>query len=501
MGVGADSLSEYSRAGRLIMMKKTEDMNRVLQFVTLVADLLWIVICLWITHFLLRNPAPGLHTLWSCFYDPVTIVACSVWTALCVTKRLAGFHRGWYPPAVVAQTIVGVIYVLISSSVTALLEHHTYSERSMLYLAFLLMSGLSAIRYVAHWFVDSHLHVRTKRRVIILGNGRMVCELVKKINRHPELCMEVSGVLFPSDTERDEEQLSFGTETVSLRTLNILGRLQSENIRDLILIDPVPPGAETEQLLSSCREAGVRMHVVPQQYELYLSKARLTEIEDVPLLSLEEHTLPAIRVRVKRSLDLFGAACLLVLCAPFLMFSALFLRWNKGRTIRTELRCGQDGKPFWMYRLNVERNENQLGVFERFLVQFSVTELPQLFNVLKGEMSLVGPRPEAPEQVKHYSMWQRQRLTVKPGLTGLAQVYGFREQHSSEEKAHFDLQYLFHWSLFLDLCLILQTGWTLLLRIVQEHRIVIPSLLKPLPAVNLEIGRICNADSAHSGTD
>jgi len=76
-------------------------------------------------------------------------------------------------------------------------------------------------------------------------------------------------------------------------------------------------------------------------------------------------------------------------------------------------------------------------------------------------------------------MWQRQRLTVKPGLTGLAQVNGLREQHSSEEKVHFDLQYIFHWSLFLDLSLVLQTTWTLLLRLVHENRLAIKPPLKP----------------------
>src|SRR5882672_7732164 len=79
-------------------------------------------------------------------------------------------------------------------------------------------------------------------------------------------------------------------------------------------------------------------------------------------------------------------------------------------------------------------------------------------------MSLVGPRPESPERVKNYSDWQRQRLNVRAGVTGLAQVHGIREQHSSEDKARFDLQYIVNWSPFLDLSLILQTVWTLLIR-------------------------------------
>jgi lipopolysaccharide/colanic/teichoic acid biosynthesis glycosyltransferase len=90
--------------------------------------------------------------------------------------------------------------------------------------------------------------------------------------------------------------------------------------------------------------------------------------------------------------------------------------------------------------------------------------LPQLWNVLRGDMSLVGPRPESPERVKYYSEWQRQRLKVRAGVTGLAQVNGLREQHSSEDKTRFDLQYILNWSPLLDLSLILQTVWTLLSR-------------------------------------
>jgi lipopolysaccharide/colanic/teichoic acid biosynthesis glycosyltransferase len=120
--------------------------------------------------------------------------------------------------------------------------------------------------------------------------------------------------------------------------------------------------------------------------------------------------------------------------------------------------------PFSMLRLNVDRVASNGSRFEAVLHEFSLTELPQLWNVLRGDMSLVGPRPESRDRVCRYSEWQRQRLTVKPGMTGLAQVQGLREQHSSEEKTRFDLQYLLNCSLWIDLSLLLQTVWTLATR-------------------------------------
>jgi lipopolysaccharide/colanic/teichoic acid biosynthesis glycosyltransferase len=97
----------------------------------------------------------------------------------------------------------------------------------------------------------------------------------------------------------------------------------------------------------------------------------------------------------------------------------------------------------------------------------SISELPQLWNVFRGEMSLVGPRPEGPARAEHYSEWQQQRLAVRPGMTGLAQVQGLRERHSSEDKTRFDLQYILRPSLLKDVALLIETMWTLLLRLIK----------------------------------
>src|SRR6266567_8283402 len=142
---------------------------------------------------------------------------------------------------------------------------------------------------------------------------------------------------------------------------------------------------------------------------------------------------------------------------------------SKGKALQKERRCGKNGRPFGMYRLDVDRDAPNLSSYERFLARFSLTELPQLWNELRGEMSLVGPRPESPDRVKHYSTWQRERLSVTPGLTGLAQIHGLRERHSSEEKAHFDLQYILNWSLFLDFSLLIQTIWILFVRLAEHN--------------------------------
>lgn len=495
------SVNKASCRLRKAGLKTGLNMHRKLKHLILAADLLCIVMSFAIAH--LQSSSVTQYPVLPAATTGVGSVALAValWTVLYFNKGLAGFYRGWHLPATSAQIIVGVFYLLISLFIFGRISYHPYSLHTFVCLASLLPTAFILIRFVAWSLVKSHVYRRPKRRVIIMGNGRIVRELLVKINRHPELSMEVVGVLFPGDTEVDGSRLSFEGETVSLGTLNVLDLIQRKNVCDIILVEPFPSGGETEQMLMFCREAGMKVHIVPQQYQLYLSKARLTEIEDVPLLSLEEQTIPLVSVQLKRAIDIIGTVCILTISLPLFFYSAAVLRWRRKNVFKRELRCGQNGVPFWMYRLNIDRDNPELEALEQFMVRFSLTELPQLFNVLRGDMSLVGPRPEAPARVKHYSIWQRQRLTVKPGLTGLAQVYGLREQHSSEEKVHFDLQYLFHWSVFVDLCLMIQTAWTLLGRLVQENKISVPPLLKTISPSKLEIGRICNADSTQSGAD
>ena len=129
------------------------------------------------------------------------------------------------------------------------------------------------------------------------------------------------------------------------------------------------------------------------------------------------------------------------------------------------------GREFSMLRLNVDRDPiRMVRQFDRIMWQLSLTEVPQIWNVLRGDMSLVGPRPESPDRVRRYSEWQNQRLSVRPGMTGLAQVHGLREQHSSEEKSRFDLRYLLHPSPIADLSLVIQTLWTLVTRLIDVIR-------------------------------
>lgn len=477
-------------------------MNRKLRYAILGADLLWICGAFLFADLLYRGlSVDGGRIVGASVDSPAVLAALLVWVVLYFSKKLEGFCRGWHLPSVFAQVTVGVGYLMGALLVLALFVHHEYSRGELLWVGGLLPLGFIGIRCSAWRFLTLRARRRSRRRVVILGAGRTARELAHKITLHPEMSMEVAGALFPSDADTARQSAIVNPSSLSLRSLNIVNLLQAKNVQELIIVEPVPPGPEAEKLISSCRRSGIKIHLVPQHYELYLSRAELNEIDDVPLLSLEERKLPAMGARVKRCIDIVGALLLLAVSAPLLALASAALHSKRGKAVRKELRCGRNGAPFWMYRLNIDRDATGLPGYARILVQFSLTELPQLWNVMKGEMSLVGPRPESRDRVRHYSVWQRQRLSIQPGLTGLAQVRGLREQHSSEEKARFDLQYIGQWSVFLDLSLLLQTAWALFVRLMEEDRFKIAPALPSTLTRGFGGRGMMHADSAQSGAD
>jgi lipopolysaccharide/colanic/teichoic acid biosynthesis glycosyltransferase len=266
--------------------------------------------------------------------------------------------------------------------------------------------------------------------------------------------------------------------------LGIIDLLCEHRVDELIFAVEDYASRDLFHLTALCRNRGIAVSLVPQLYELYLSRSHLYDLDGLPVLQLARPERSSAAVARKRGLDLVLGFLLSLPAAPIVASLAVALYCRRGKSFRWERRCGFRGRPFAMLRLDVDRAANNPSRFERVLGELSLTELPQLWNVLRGEMSLVGPRPESFDRVCRYSEWQQQRLNVKPGMTGLAQVQGLREQHTTEEKTRFDLQYLLNSSLWTDLSLLLQTMWTLATRWARWNR----------PAADLELAGT-NAES------
>ncbi len=442
-----------------------------LRYLILGADLIWTVAAMGLAY-LLRYGWVAEHTKQSsilAFMAPL-VLALLLWSALSSWLRLDGFRGAWRVPAVLSQLFPAVLGLMAMLFASGYIAQVFMSRLALGYFGILLFLGFVVIRLILRSFLVSRYRVGAVRRAVIVGDGPLAQEMAATIDRHPELLCQVVGFLCPAQNAFDLSSPDAATDLVSLQTVGIVELLQSRRVDEIILTVPEPGHSEILDLATSCRSAGLAVSLVPQPYELYLSKPELLDLDGLPLLQWEGATAVAANPLWKAVLDLAMTACLSPLALVIMAPAALALKLRKGKSFRRELRCGQNGEEFWMYRLNSDRHANGLPTHEFLMQRSSLTELPQLFNVLRGEMSLVGPRPEGPERTRHYSDWHRQRLRVKPGITGLAQVHGLRDQNSSEDKTKYDLQYVLHRSPFQDISLLLQTLWTITTRLFQRRR-------------------------------
>jgi lipopolysaccharide/colanic/teichoic acid biosynthesis glycosyltransferase len=431
------------------------------------ADIAWIMAALWLA----RGVREGFGVLRGRLlaegemYLPLVAVSVAGWCFICARCEMDGFRRGWKFSKLLSEIVVGVAILTAVLSACAFLLHDFISRSVLLAYAGLMASGFVCIRAAVHLALSSE-RLKPSRRIVIIGNGKVAQELSLKLQRHAEMRCELLGFIYPSALESESVLNARKEHRVAVQDLRILQLLREKDATDVILV--LPAGYMTQPVLdlaAKCREAGMRVSVVPQAYELYASRPTLMDIDGLPVLQLDNALLSATS---KRFTDFAITLLSLPITGPLLAISAVYVKLTTGGAFRREFRCGQGGRLYFMYRLNLDRHGLKTPV-ARLLTRFSITELPQLWNVLKGEMSVVGPRPEAPERVKCYSEWQRQRLSVRPGVTGLAQVHGLREQNSSEEKSLYDLEYIVSWTPLSDCALALETIWTLARRFLRAN--------------------------------
>ena len=464
----------------------------------LAADVVWIIVAPILAAFLgsavFRQNWPEL-SLSQYVLQYFCMIA--LWGVLFTKLKLDCLPRGWYVPSGWLPLVVSVFQLMALFISIAFFGRRYYSPFLLFILAVLFVVGLLLIRSGIRGFIYAFHRKGLVRRVVILGNGRLGEEVAHRIARHPEMLLDVVGFLYPSDADPRSGisgPLSNGTSAQTLGTLELLHK---SDVRELIVVLR-QLGTEAQRLIDSCRKAGIGVSIVPESYDLYVSKLFLQEVDGVPLLSLQESGAPTIALKVKRCMDLLLATLLLIFSSPLIVSAAIMLYWRKQQAFMTERRCGKDGREFSMYRLSIDRKVDKQNRMEKLLALLSLTELPELWNVLRGEMSLVGPRPESPERVRHYSDWQRQRLSVKPGLTGLAQVHGLREENSSEEKSRFDMQYIFNWSPMSDLGVLLKTPGSLYHRVWKVDRVPANHDLEIDESFSTYLSEIANADRAQS---
>ncbi|MGD0436539.1 MAG: sugar transferase [Bryobacteraceae bacterium] len=311
--------------------------------------------------------------------------------------------------------------------------------------------------------------------VMVVGSGERALNLGRALEQSSDYGIRLAGFL---DDQPGEVQLTGAYEQYPLSQLPQL--LRQHVIDEIIFAVDSPRLADMEEVFLLCDEEGVRTRVVVDFFPHVNSQVYLDRLGLTPLLTFSAAPHDEIRLLAKRIIDLVLAAAALVLLLPFMLLTVLLIRLTSpGPAIFRQERCGLNGRRFTFYKFrsmcdNAEElkpslkhlshkstafkitNDPRLTAIGHFLRKFSIDEWPQLWNVLKGDMSLVGPRPAVPEEVDLYQRWQRRRLRMRPGLTCLWAVSG-RDSVDFETWMKMDMQYIDNWSLALDWKIILRT--------------------------------------------
>lgn len=308
-------------------------------------------------------------------------------------------------------------------------------------------------------------------RVLIVGAGKLGRALASWFEANVHLGYQVCGFLDPHPN---------GDARV-LGSVRDLRKVALGQFADQVFVTLPGDRELVKELFLEARSLRLNLSVVPDLYDGPGWRAPIASIGGFPVIELHGEPIPGLGVAVKRAMDVLGAAAILVLTAPLLAIASVCIRWDSpGPAFYSSVRVGKKGRKFHCYKLRTmvteadaqkdelrranERNgpffkmENDPRVTRcgRFLRKYSIDELPQLLNVLLGDMSLVGPRPHPLDDFERYSIEHLRRLDVKPGVTGLWQVTARRDP-SFDTNMILDLEYIENWSLSLDLSILLRT--------------------------------------------
>ncbi len=335
---------------------------------------------------------------------------------------------------------------------------------------------------IARWIGRTTIWSRPsfQERVIIIGAGEVGHTVAAKIAGHPEYRIDLIGYL------DDGEPRHNGHEGPPLPVIGALRDLDAivagERVDRVIVAFSRARHNDFLRIVRACADSGVKVNIVPRLFEVVSSRALVDDVEGIPLLDVANAELSRFNMAVKRAFDLLVGGLVCIPALPFMGIVAVIIKLDSpGPVFYRQERMGRGGKPFRIFKfrtMHVGADEKRLELAERqndydgpmfklkedpritrvggALRRWSIDELPQILNVMRGDMSLVGPRPLWVEEAKQCRGWTQKRLDITPGITGLWQVLG-RSNIPFDEMVKLDYMYVTGWSLSWDIKLLLQT--------------------------------------------
>ncbi len=356
-----------------------------------------------------------------------------------------------------------------------------YISRMQIFYSFLLAVVFISIEKVVlmQYFRYQRKKGINTRNILIVGTGKRAQRFINLINRNLEWGIKIIGLI---DSEVVKGSVIHGHKVIgTLRDVREI--IHTCVIDEVVFVVPRSWLGMIEETMYICETEGVQISVAIDLFELKISKAKHTYLDKFPLLRFETVSDKLLSLFIKRVIDLTTSGIALIILSPVLMITAIVIKTtSKGCIFFKQQRCSLHGRKFVLYKFrtmveNAEaklhellaynemkgpvfkmKNDPRMTKVGKLIRKFSIDELPQFWNVLKGDMSLVGPRPPIPSEVDKYEPWQRRRLSMRPGITCLWQANGRNSIVDFDEWMRLDLEYIDNWSLWLDCKILFKTA-------------------------------------------
>lgn len=332
-------------------------------------------------------------------------------------------------------------------------------------------------RFLFFYLLPKVFKTKAKHKnTLIIGTDEENFQSLSQLSKIPFQHWKVIGYLSLPEGKKTSSHFGQTSQPCLDHLDNFLEVINLHAIENVILASQDIPQEKLDKLIGQCHALNIKVFILPRLYEIFAGKVKLLPMESLPIFEIIWEPISTFNRLTKRLFDLLFALAAIILSFPLMLIISLLVKLtSKGPVLFKQIRIGKDNQPFMIYKFRtmVENAEKLSGPVwashddprvtpvGRFLRKTSLDELPQLFQVLLGKLSLVGPRPERPHFVNKYKDFQGLRLCIKPGLTGLAQING-RYEADLSQKIHNDIYYINNYSFYLDLAIVAKTIWAVL---------------------------------------
>lgn len=411
-------------------------------------------------------------------YIPISLL---LGVGLLAIYRIEGIYnyvrgRTWLEEmyGLITATFTGIVILVF---IFFFFRPQYYSRLIYLYAGVLIVVFLTLVRVVIRMIL-ARLRERGigVDRALVVGGGEIGRAIMRSVLAQPDLGYHIEGFV-----DDDPAKGAIGNFQLLGNTDQLAGILRERHVDEVLITLPWHAREKIVRIMQIAEQAGARVKIVPDLFQLSLSKIAVDAVGGIPLIGVKESAISGSALSIKRVMDvLFSLLLFVVLLTPMAIIAFLIKLTSPGPVIFEQARVGRGGKLFTAYKFRTMyvgaddekeklahlneatgplfkiRNDPRATRVGRWLRRTSLDELPQLWNVLRGDMSLVGPRPPVPNEVAQYQDWHKRRFDVPPGVTGLWQVSG-RSELTFDEMVMLDLYYIENWSPWLDMWILLKT--------------------------------------------